>query len=129
MAVSTDQLLIDAQCILACVPLGMVEAAQLSQLAALGQATVVTVTAIVVNTNGVKVLSANPKRRMAIVANTSPVTPAFVGTSTVTTAGATGGLEIGTFANENSRIFIYSPGELYAASTGSAMRIIEFSLP
>jgi hypothetical protein len=129
MAVDTAQLLKDAECILACVPPGMIEAAQLATSVQLSQATVVTAKVVAVSTNGVKILDANPKRRMAVVENTGGATLAYVGPSTVTTSGPTTGLQLGSVLNENARIFVYDTGELYAASTGVNIHVLEFSLP
>ena len=129
MAVATDQLIKDAECILACLPAWMIEAAQLAAMVQLSQATVVTSKAVTVSTNGVKILNADPKRRLAIVENTSGATLAYVGPSTVTTSGANIGLQLGTAPNENSRLFIYETGELYAASTGVSLNVLEFFIP
>jgi len=89
----------------------------------------VTSKAVTVSTNGVKILNANPQRRLAIVENTSGATLAYVGPSTVTTSGANTGLQLGTAPNENSRVFIYDTGELYASSTGVSLNVLEFFLP
>lgn len=127
MAVDTAQLIRDAECILACFPPGMIEAAQ---LAAMSQATIVTSSVFVVTTNGVQILAANPKRRYAIIINTSGATLAYLGPSTVTTSGATQGMQLGPLANtEEARLFFYSTGELYAASTGANLRVLEFFVP
>lgn len=132
MAVDTSQLLLDAQCILSCVPPGMVEASQLSQLAALGQATVVTTAAFAVSTDGVQILSDNSKRRMAVVQNISAGgTHAFLGPSTVTTSGSTQGMLLNSAFSGNplSQMVVYSTSALFAASAGVAIRVIEFSMP
>jgi hypothetical protein len=127
MAVDTSQLIADAQCVLACIPPGMLEAAQ---LASLSQATVVTSAAFVVSTNGVQILAVNPKRRLAVIQNTSGANAVFVGPSTVTTSGATMGLQlVQAVTIENSRLFFYSTSDLYAAAAGANVRVMEFLTP
>jgi hypothetical protein len=130
MAVDPTQLLSDAQCILACIPPGMIEAAQLSRLAALGQATVASSSSIPVAANGVQILAANPKRSMAIIENSSAAITAFIGPSTVTTSGSTQGTLLGaTGSGEIAKMIIYSTGALYAASAGLNIKVLEFSIP
>lgn len=130
MAIITDQLLLDAQCILNCIPQGMVEASQLGQLVALNQATVVTTGQVTVGTNGVQLMADNAKRRYAVVMNTNPVNQAFIGPSTVTTSGATQGSLLGASGTgELARQFIYSTSALFAASVGVSIHVIEFSTP
>ena len=130
MAVDTSALLADAQCILGCVPPGMIEAAQLAQLVSLNQATVVTANAVVVSGNGIQLLADNPKRRYAVVLNTSGGSQVFVGPSTVTTSGSTQGALLAVIGQQElARMFFYTTAALFAASAGANVRVLDFSMP
>lgn len=127
MAIDTSQLIRDAECLLPCVPQGMVEAAQLALMI---QPTVLRTTTFAVSSDGVRILTANPSRRSAIIQNAGGLTTAFVGPSTVTTSGSTQGLALGPAAapanSIMSRLVTNTTGELYAASTGTSIRVLEF---
>lgn len=130
MAVDDDQLIRDAECIIACMTAGMIQAAI---LAAMVPATIVIESSFGFSANGVKLLSANPKRRYAVIQNLGGATPLFIGPSTVTTSGSTQGLQVSPsgagVSNALGRVTVYTTGELYGASAGTNVRVLEFLVP
>jgi hypothetical protein len=130
MAVDTAQLISDAECILACVPSWLIEAAQVAQLS---QATVVTTGQVAIT--GVpaqQILAQNPKRRLAVIQNLSAINTAFAGPSTVTVSGSTTGMRMATTvaAPELSWLFLNTTAEIWVASSaGTTIGFIEFSTP
>lgn len=126
MAVDPTQLLADAACILTCVPQGMVQAAQLGQMA---PATIVT-TNIVGQTGSLTpsiLLAANPKRRRAVLQNLSAGNPIFIGGPNVT--NTTGFQLFATGAGGSlSQLTVFTQGEIYQISgaVGQNISIMEF---
>ena len=128
MAIDPTQLLSDAGCILACIPPGMVPAAQLGQMV---QPSVV-VTSVVAEPGGtttaVLLMAANPRRRRAII-QVLGASPIFVGPSNVTTS--TGFQIAGTGSQYLSRLEVFSQGELYMSggTVGQNVSVMEFLSP
>lgn len=84
----------------------------------------------------VKILEANPKRRRAVIRNMSGIAVVFLGDNTVNPSGAASPngpigfpLYTGTPINQPAPYSIFetnTTGELYGASTGAAVSVIEF---
>ena len=126
MAVDPIQLLADAACIEACIPPGMIPAAQLGQMT---PATIVTTTVVGQTAATSLLMAANPHRRRAIISNLSAGSGFFVGPSTVTSA--TGFQISATGAGTLSRLEVFSQGELYQVGgvAGQNICVMEFLVP
>lgn len=82
----------------------------------------------------VKILEANPKRRRAVIRNLSGIAVVYLGDNTVNPSGASPGpigfpLYTGTPINQPAPYSIFetnTTGELYGASQGAAVSVIEF---
>ena len=125
MAIDPTQLLLDAACIEACIPPGMIPAAQLGQMIL---PSVVTTTLRAGLTGVAQLLiAANPNRRSAILENVGAAA-AFVGGADVTTAN---GFTITTHGSPaTSRLTVYTQGEMwFIQNTGSSMSVMEFLTP
>lgn len=126
MALDPTQVMLDAQCILTCVPQGMLPALQ---LAAMMDPSVVVTTqvAMVTNTN-VLLLSANLKRRKAIIQ--SPTGSAMLIGPIDMTAATGFQLPASAGSPPNAQLEVFTQGELYArGTTGGTASVIEFLTP
>ena len=127
MAVDPTQLLSDAACIEACIPPGMMQAAQVGQMV---QPSIV-VTSIVGQPGlGVTrlLMGANPQRRRAVIQNIGN-TLVYIGNSTVT---PTTGFTLPALASGIiSRIEVFTQGELYMndGTVGQNVSVMEFLTP